>query len=75
MRMDIASRPQVVEVAGMLQGLEWVTLEDSKHWGIDATTIDLAFTVREELQTRKALPFFVLCGLCADHGIFKSFIY
>lgn len=33
-------------MSSLLQGLEWVVLEDSRHWGLDARTIDLAFTVR-----------------------------
>ena len=34
------------EVSGLLQGLEWVVLDDVSHWGIDSRTIDLAYTVR-----------------------------
>lgn len=40
---------QVSEVAGLLQKLEWVVLDDAKHWGVDSRTIDLAFTVRIKL--------------------------
>lgn len=32
-------------MAALLQGLEWVELDDVRHWGIDSRTIDLAFTV------------------------------
>lgn len=37
---------QVTEVSALLQGLEWVALDDVRHWGIDGRTIDLAFTVK-----------------------------
>lgn len=40
---------QVAEVSSLLQGLQWVVLEDTRHWGLDVKTIDLAFTVRLEL--------------------------
>lgn len=36
----------MTEVSALLQGLEWVMLDDVRHWGIDGRTIDLAFTVR-----------------------------
>ena len=42
----VRSLRQVSEIAGVLQGLEWVVLAESRNWGIDSTTIDLAYGVR-----------------------------
>ncbi|CAN0165193.1 unnamed protein product, partial [Scytosiphon promiscuus] len=35
----------VTEVCTLLQGLEWVVLDDVRYWGIDSTNIGLAYTV------------------------------
>lgn len=43
-----ASLGQVAEVSGLLQGLEWVVLDDSRFWGVDGRTIDLANSVRDQ---------------------------
>lgn len=37
----------MAEVSGLLLGLQWVVLEDTRYWGVDVKTIDLAFTVSD----------------------------